>query len=319
MFEHCLAPGRRARKRCLAQRLTSSPIRRSCFSLFQLERPSCRRSADLQPRPPPGRAYRPRPRPLLRPPAEGRSVRARPRSRPGSASGARSVWLVPPCCCGCEKAVAEAQPVETLQRPRRCPPPARAGRLEGWRRPCRDGPRHVLQPGKEAHPHPPAPSTPGVRRSWRRGRPRPRRRGCHPLRRRRPAGGWGRRAWPEEGGPDGGRGRQREARGAGAPRRGPARTLGAGEAGSGRGGFSGPGGEGPTGTRAVRRSPVASGEMPADFQEVSVRPSPRPAPWASSVAGGRRLGAAEPPGRAQRARDLWEGGVAARLWSRASS
>ncbi|XDA85511.1 hypothetical protein R6Z07F_015288 [Ovis aries] len=119
---------------------------RFCFSLFQLERPSCRRSADLQPRPPPGRAYRPRPRPLLRPPAEGRSVRARPRSRPGSASGARSVWLVPPCCCGCEKAVAEAQPVETLQRPRRCPPPARAGRLEGWRRPCRDGPRHVLQP-----------------------------------------------------------------------------------------------------------------------------------------------------------------------------
>lgn len=122
-------------------------------------------------------------------------------------------------------------------------------------------------PVRKPTPHTaPPPSAPGVRRSWRRGRPRPRRRGCHPLRRRRPAGGWGWRAWPEEGGPDGGHGRQREARGAGAPRQGSARTLGAGEAGSGRGGLSGPGGEGPTGTRGVRRYPVASGEMPADFR-----------------------------------------------------
>lgn len=126
-------------------------------------------------------------------------MRARPRSWPGSASGARSVWPLPPCCCGCEKAAAAAkeQPDETLQRPRRCPPPALAGSLVGWRRrPCRGGPRHVLPPGKNAPPPPP-----GVRRGWRRGRLRPRRSGCHPLRRRRPVGGWGRRAWPGEGCP----------------------------------------------------------------------------------------------------------------------
>ena len=48
---------------------------------------------------------------------------------------------------------------------------------------------------------PPPPPPPGVRRGWRRGRLRPRRSGCHPLRRRRPVGGWGRRAWPGEGCP----------------------------------------------------------------------------------------------------------------------
>ncbi|KAL4681249.1 hypothetical protein H8959_006726 [Pygathrix nigripes] len=40
--------------------------------------------------------------------AQRPSVRARPRSSPGSASGARSVWPLPPCCCGCEKAAAAA-------------------------------------------------------------------------------------------------------------------------------------------------------------------------------------------------------------------
>lgn len=89
-----------------------------------------------------------------RPPAENSSVRARPRSRLGSASGARSVWPLPPCCCGCEKAAAaEERPDATLQRPRRCPAPALAGSLVGWRRrPCRGGPRHVLPPGKKPTP-----------------------------------------------------------------------------------------------------------------------------------------------------------------------
>lgn len=161
----------------------------------------------MRPRPPPGRGNRPGPHlcptreglpSFPRPRTDGPSVRARPRSRPGSASGARSVWPLPPCCCGCEKAAAaaEEQPDEKLQRLRRCPPPALAGSLVGWRRrPCRGGPHHVLPPGKNALP----PLPPGVRRGWRRGRTRPRRSGCHPVRRRRPAGGWGQRVWPRGG------------------------------------------------------------------------------------------------------------------------
>lgn len=149
------------------------------------------------------------------------------------------MWPLPPCCCGCEKAAAaEAQPDQTLQRPRRCPPPALAGSLVGWRRrTCRGGPHHVLPPGKKPTP----PSPPGLRRSWRRGRPRPRRGGCHPLEEAAARGGlWtacsGRsgRQPPREGcsgrqppPPGGGTGS-----GSTAARPRSARTLGAGEAGS---------------------------------------------------------------------------------------
>lgn len=46
-------------------------------------------------------------------------------------------------------AAAAEQPAETLQRPRRWPPPTLAGSLLGWRRrPCGGGPRHVLPPVK---------------------------------------------------------------------------------------------------------------------------------------------------------------------------
>lgn len=169
-------------------------------------------------------------------------------------------------------------------------------------------------------PVPPSPSAPGLRRSWRRGRPRPRRGGCHPLEEAAATRGglWtacsGRsgRQPPREGcsgrqspPPGGGAGS-----GSTAARPGSARTFGAGEAGS-RAGAAFP-------DLAGR----AHGARDVKHYSRSVRLSARGHPGGECALlpstgslgghGGWRPGAggqrpAELPARAVRARDLWEG------------
>lgn len=284
------------------------------FLSFPAECPSRRRSLICSPAHHRGVPTAPATPPLLRPPAEGRSVRARPRSRPGSVSGAR-------LCGWCRHVVVvvrrrwRRRSRSTLQRPRRCP-----RRSSGW------APRGVAEavprraspcsaaPVRKPTPTP-RPVYSGVRVSRRRGRPS-RRRGCHPEE-AATRGGWGRRAWPEEGGLDGGPRPPEGGTGSGSAAAGP----GPGPSAC-RGGGVRPGrlfrtrwgrAHGDEGCEAL---PVASGEMPADFQE-----GERAAPTLTGPVGvlwwreGRRLGAAEPRGE-RSGPDLWEGGVAARLWSR---
>ncbi|KAI5133271.1 Transcriptional Activator Gli3 [Manis pentadactyla] len=59
-----------------------------------------------------------------------------------------SIDLISQKAVGAAAAAAEEEPPDqTLQRPRRCSPPALAGILvREQRRPCRGGPHHVLPP-----------------------------------------------------------------------------------------------------------------------------------------------------------------------------
>lgn len=160
-----------------------------------------------------------------------------------------------------------------------------------------------------------SPPPPGVRRGRRRGRPRPRRSGCHPLRRRRPAGGWGRRGLGK-GVLGGGRGRQGEAWGVGAQRLGSAPTLGAGEAGS-RAAIPGTWQGWARGERGVKCRPWSVRRSARAPREVSEHP-PRPSLPTGSVARGRRSGASRASGASGAGPGL-VGRRSGRLCSRASS
>lgn len=181
-------------------------------------------SAGLQPRPPPGAWPRARASPpsagppsFPQPRAEGPSVRAHLRSR----LARRRQRALCGCCRHVVVVVRRRRQRRRSSRTRRSSGPGAAPRRPwlgaSW---GGGGGRAVAGLAMSCRPVRSPPPPPGVRRSWRRGRLRPRRGGCHPLRRRRPAGAWGRRAWPGEGCPGRGRRRQGEARGVGAQRRG---------------------------------------------------------------------------------------------------